>query len=391
MDYGQCRLINVVGKIAGSIAPDEWIIVGSHRDAWVFGASDSVSGHVSMMATARAFGQLVKNGWKPRRSILFVSWDGEEPGLLGSTEWVEDLTAELKAHAAIYVNRDAGAGGTTFTSSAVPSLTPFLYDIAKSIPTGTKSQTLYDTWLARTREQSPHDRVAPSKPTVGALGSGSDYTAFLDHVGIASADMGLTGVGGDGTYHSTYDHPGWFKKYIDPEFRYSVLATQATGVTLLRLASAEVLPLDYESYGSQIVEYATEIEKEANRMSPEKSRTVDFAGLVAAAIDFTKAGAKLRVRADAIVGKGGEAASAAALADLNRRLIMAERDLIEPAGLPDRPWFKHVIYAPGLYTGYGVKTIPGVREAIDAGNFPRAADQAAIVIRALNGAANTLE
>jgi N-acetylated-alpha-linked acidic dipeptidase len=392
MDYGQRRLINVVGRITGSVAPDEWIIVGSHRDAWVFGASDSVSGHVSMMAAARAFGQMTKSGWKPRRSILFVSWDGEEPGLLGSTEWVEDLATDLKAHAAIYINRDAGAGGTTFTASAVHSLTPFLYDVAKAIPTGVKSQTLYDTWVIRTRDQLPHDRVAPSKPAVGALGSGSDYTAFLDHVGIASADMGLTGIGGDGTYHSTYDHPGWFKKYVDPEFKHSVLATQVTGVTLLRLVDAEVLPLDYQSYGSQIVDYATEIEKEANKASAEKAKTVDFAGLVSAAIAFAKAGAKLGVRAEAIVSKaGGDPASVAALADVNRRLIMAERDLIEPAGLPDRPWFKHVIYAPGLYTGYGVKTIPGVREAIDAGDFARAAEQTAVVIRALKRAAKTLD
>jgi len=230
MDYGQRRLINVVGRIRGSVAPDEWIIVGSHRDAWVFGASDSVSGHVSMMATARALGQMMRDGWRPRRSILFVSWDGEEPGLLGSTEWVEDLTNDLKAHAAVYVNRDAGAGGTTFNGSAVHSLKPFLYELAKSIPTGEKSQTLYDTWLARTREQASHDTQPQAAPVVGALGSGSDYTAFLDHIGVAAADIGLTGIGGDGTYHSTYDHPGWFKKYIDPGFKYSVLATQATGV-----------------------------------------------------------------------------------------------------------------------------------------------------------------
>ena len=385
MDYGQRRLINVVGRMTGSVAPDEWIIVGSHRDAWVFGASDSVSGHVSMMGVARAFGQLVKNGWRPRRSVLFVSWDGEEPGLLGSTEWVEDLANDLKAHAAIYVNRDAGAGGTTFNGSAVHSLRPFLYDVAKSIPTGVKSQTLYDTWLTRSREQSRDH--PPASPTVGALGSGSDYTAFLDHVGIASLDMGLTAPGVDGTYHSTYDHPGWFKKYIDPGFKHSVLATQMTGVALLRLADAEVLPLDYEAYGQQILEYVREIEKDARQASAEKAKTVDFAGLTAAATDFAKAGANLRARADAAMAGGSDTT----FADINRRLVMAERDLIEPAGLPDRPWFKHVIYAPGLYTGYGVKTIPGVREAIDAGNFARAAEQAQAVIRALKRAAKTLQ
>jgi N-acetylated-alpha-linked acidic dipeptidase len=388
MDYGQRRLINVVGKLTGSVEPDEWIIVGSHRDAWVFGASDSVSGHVSMMAAARAFGELAKKGWKPRRSILFVSWDGEEPGLLGSTEWVEDLATDLKAHAAVYVNRDAGAGGPTFNSSAVHSLKPFLYEAAKSIPAGTKALTLYDTWLQRTRDQAPRDGKAPSAPAVGALGSGSDYTAFLDHIGVASADVGLSGAGGDGTYHSTYDHPGWFKKYIDPDFRYSVLASQMTGVTLLRLADAELLPLDYESYGQQILDYVKEIEQEAVKASPEKAKTVDFDGLAAAATAFAKSGARLRARGDSLLAGP---ADPKALAELNRRLMMAEREFIEPAGLPDRPWYKHVIYAPGLYTGYGVKTIPGVREAIDAGNFPRAAEQAQVVVRALKRATKVLE
>ncbi|HYM23200.1 MAG TPA: transferrin receptor-like dimerization domain-containing protein, partial [Vicinamibacterales bacterium] len=391
MDYGQRRLVNVVGRLTGAAAPDEWIIVGSHRDAWVFGASDSVSGHVSMMAAARAFGALAKNGWRPRRSILFVSWDGEEPGLLGSTEWVEDLAADLKAHAAVYLNRDAGAGGPTFNGSAVHSLQPFLYELAKSIPTG--SRTLYDTWLARTREQAVRDRSAeasrsPETPEVGALGSGSDYTAFLDHIGVASADIGLTGIGGDGTYHSTYDHPGWFKRYIDPEFKYSILATQATGVAVMRLADAELLPLDYVSYGQQILDYINEIENEAWKKSPEKAGAVGFADLTAAATEFTKAGARLRARGNALLARP---ADAAALAAIDRRLVAAERDLIEPAGLPDRPWFKHVIYAPGLYTGYGVKTIPGVREAVDAGNFARAAEQAQVVIRALRRATKTLE
>ncbi|HMD36586.1 MAG TPA: transferrin receptor-like dimerization domain-containing protein [Vicinamibacterales bacterium] len=389
MDYGQRRLINVVGRLTGSVAPDEWIIVGSHRDAWVFGASDSVSGHVSMMAAARAFGEMARRGWRPRRSILFVSWDGEEPGLLGSTEWVEDLANDLKAHAAIYVNRDAGAGGTTFNGSAVHSLTPFLYEIARSVPTGgAKGQTLYDTWLARTREQASRDRRPAAAPNVGALGSGSDYTAFLDYIGVASADVGLSGTGGDGTYHSTYDHPGWFKKYIDPEFKFSVVASQMTGVMLLRLADAELLPLDYESYGRQILDYVNEIEKEAVKASPQKAKTVDFAGLAAAAAEFTKAGARLRVRGESALSKSSDAQT---LADLNRRLMTTEREFIEPSGLPDRPWFRHVIYAPGLYTGYGVKTIPGVREAIDAGNFARAAEQAQIVIRALRRATKTLE
>ena len=388
MDYAQRRLINVVGRIAGAVAPDEWVIVGSHRDAWTFGASDSVSGHVSMMAVARAMGDMMKKGWRPRRSVLFVSWDGEEQGLLGSTEWVEDLAAELKAKAAIYVNRDAGAGGLSFGGSAVHSLTPFMHELAQSIEPEGESKTLYDGWLARVREQSPARDGQPivKTPPVGALGSGSDYTAFLDHVGIASMDMGLNGRGGDGTYHSTYDNPTWFKKFIDPQFKYSVLASQVTGVALLRLADAEVLPFDYESYGRQILEYVSEIEQQAVKASAEDARKVDFAGLRAAADAFAQAGAAIRARGETLLA----APEKSELARINHRLMMAERDLIEPAGLPDRPWYRHVIYAPGLYTGYGVKTIPGVREAIDAGNFSRAAEQARVAIRALQRAARTL-
>ena len=390
MDYGQRRLINVVGKITGSVAPDEWVIVGSHRDAWTFGASDSVSGHVSMMAVARAMSAMMKTGWKPRRSVLFISWDGEEQGLLGSTEFVEDLTAELKAKTAVYVNRDAGAGGLNFSSSAVHSLTPFVHELAQSIQPQGATRNLYEGWLERAREQAPARDGRPllKSPPVGALGSGSDYTAFLDHAGIASMDMGLNGPGGDGSYHSTYDNPTWFKKYIDPQFTFSVLAAQVTGVALLRLADAEVLPFDYEAYGRQILEYIDEIEQQASKASADGAKKVDFAGLRSAANAFARAGAGARDRGDSLLAS---ASTPQDLAALNHRLIMAERDLIEPAGLPDRPWYRHVIYAPGLYTGYGVKTIPGVREAVDAGNDTRAAEQAAIVIRALQRATRTLE
>jgi len=388
MEYAQRRLINVVGRIPGAVAPDEWIIVGSHRDAWTFGASDSVSGHVSMMSVARAMGEMVKKGWKPRRTLLFVSWDGEEQGLLGSTEWVEDLATELKAKAAIYVNRDAGAGGLNFSSSAVHSLKPWVHELAQSIQPEGNSKTLYDLWLERAREDKREGQPPIEAPAVGALGSGSDYTAFLDHIGVASVDMGLNGRGGDGSYHSTYDNPTWFKKYIDPQFKFSVLAAQVTGVALLRLVDAEVLPFDYESYGRQILDYITEIEKQA-AASADNAKKVDFAGMKAAAEAFAKAGADIRARGETLLS-GSSSPAPQALAEINRRLIMAERDLIESSGLPDRPWYRHVIYAPGSYTGYGVKTIPGVREAVDAGNYSRASEQAAHVIGALQRATKTL-
>ena len=391
MEYAQRRLIDVAARIPGASAPDEWIVVGSHRDAWTFGASDSVSGHVSMMAVARTMGRMLKAGWRPRRTIVFVSWDGEEQGLLGSTEFVEDLAEELKAKAAVYVNRDAGAGGLNFSGSAVHSLAPFLHELARSIQPEGEKTTLYDGWLERSREQSKAPDGSPWKePPVGALGSGSDYTAFLDHIGVASIDMGLNGRGGDGSYHSTYDNPTWFKKYVDPTFKYSVLASQMTGVALLRLADAEILPFDYETYGAQIAEYVDDIEQQARKASADGATKIDFAALKAAAEAFAKAGAAARARAEALLSSERSAATDADLARVNRALIGAERDLIEPTGLPDRPWYRHVVYAPGLYTGYGVKTIPGVREAVDAGNYARAAEQARLVVRALERAAQTL-
>jgi N-acetylated-alpha-linked acidic dipeptidase len=280
-----------------------------------------------------------------------------------------------------------------FSSSAVHSLTPFVHELAQSVRPEGQSKTLYDGWLERSREQAPARDGQPllKTPTVGALGSGSDYTAFLDHVGIASLDMGVNGPGGDGSYHSTYDNPTWFKKYIDPQFKFSVLAAQVTGVALLRLADAEVLPFDYEAYGRQILEYVDEVEKQASKASADGAKSIDFEGLKASAEAFSKAGANLRSAGDALLSpSSGEAASTDALARMNRALMMAERDLIEPAGLPDRAWYRHVIYAPGLYTGYGVKTIPGVREAVDSGNYARAAEQARIVISALQRATKTL-
>jgi len=273
-----------------------------------------------------------------------------------------------------------------------------MHELAQAIQPAGEKQTLYDGWLQRAREQAPKGDRQPllQTPPVGALGSGSDYTAFLDHIGVASLDMGLNGPGGDGSYHSTYDNPTWFKKYIDPQFKYSVLATELTGVALLRLADAEVLPFDYETYGNQISEYVNEIEQQAAKASADGAKQIDFAGLKAAADNLAKAGAAARARGDALLtratGNQGapDAAADGELARINHALIMAERDLIEPAGLPDRSWYRHVIYAPGLYTGYGVKTIPGVREAVDAGNYKRAAEQAAVVIRALQRATATL-
>jgi N-acetylated-alpha-linked acidic dipeptidase len=295
------------------------------------------------------------------------------------------MGAELSSKAVAYFNRDAGAGGPYFSASAVHSLTPFLYEVAKAVPSN-RPGTLYDRWLERQREQAPKNSAPINTPSVGALGSGSDYTALLDHLGVSSVDLGLSGDGVSGTYHSIYDDPLWFKKYIDPGFTYSVVAARVTGVAVLRFADAQVLPFDYEAYGRQIRNYVDEIDKDA-RSRATNGKSVDLTPLKNAADALTKAGAAMNQRAALLLAGSPDSA---ALAAINHRLVTAERNLLEPKGLPERPWFRHTIYAPGLETGYDVKTIPGVREAVEAGDFGRAAEQAAVAVRALQRAAETL-
>ena len=388
MDYGQRRLINVVARITGSEFPDEWVILGAHHDAWVYGAADPESGQTAMINVARGFGRLLKSGWRPRRSVLIASWDGEEPGLLGSTEWVEDLGDELSAKTVAYINLDPGATGPYFSTSAVHSLAPFLRDVAKSVDADLPGKTLFDRWLNRPRDQALTQRAA--QPAVGALGSGSDYSAFLDHLGIAAIDLSMNGPGDNGTYHSLYDDPDWFKRYIDPGFQINVRTSQVTGLTVLRLANADVLPFDYAAYGHQILDYVSEIERSATTVWANGARGIDFPGLRRATQAMIKAGGELSAEGDALANRPADGNSSAALARVNRRLILAERAFVVPEGLPDRPWFRHVIYAPGLYTGYDVKTLPGIREAVEGKNFTRAVEQAQVAIRAVDRAGAVL-
>ena len=249
-------------------------------------------------------------------------------------------------------------------------------------------QTLYDRWLERAREFAQvSDPAQMPVPPVGSLGSGSDYTPFLDHLGIASVDLSMNGPGDTGTYHSLYDHPGWFRKYIDPDFRINTRASEVAGVTVLRLADAEILPFDFEAYAQQMLQYLAEVEANARSVWPSDANRLGLAALRAAIQGLAKAGAETLSEREALLAARS---SDRAIARLNRRLIAAERDFLEPQGLPDRPWFRHVIYAPGLYTGYAVKTLPGIREAVEARNFPRASEQTQVVLRAIQRATRTL-
>ncbi len=363
----------------GTDFPDEWVIRGNHHDAWVNGASDPVSGMAAVLEEARAFGELLKKGWRPKRTIIFAGWDGEEPGLLGSTEWVEQHAAELKEKAVAYINSDSNGKGV-LNAGGSHSLERFINDVARSVNKDGKS--LYDAMKARRAQSSRPDRREaanrpenPERPDVriGSLGSGSDYTAFIDHLGIASLNLGFGGEGGGGVYHSIYDSYAWYTRFSDGTFEHGRALAQAAAIAVYRLADADVLPFEFTNSADAILGFVSELER-------MPSEGVDLKPLRAAA-------EKVRASAE----KYGRMKKPSDRKALNQMLIQSERKLTEQTGLPRRPWFRHQIYAPGFYTGYGVKTIPGVREALEEKNWQEATAQVQVVVRVLEQFAAHLE
>lgn len=390
-DYQFRTLWDVIGRVKGGEFPDEWVVTGNHRDAWVYGAVDPNSGTASLLEAVHGVGELLKSGWKPKRTLVFGSWDGEEEGLMGSTEWVEQHEADLRNSPA-YFNVDVAVSGSKFGASAVPSLKQFLRDITKTVP-GAKGGTVYEAWQktaqpeAPVSTQSPVDigdsgrtpaaRVKPDVP-VGDLGSGSDYTAFLQHLGVPSTDVSSSGP--YGVYHSVFDNFNWFKKFGDPDFIYEQQMARVLGLEAVRMADADVLPYDYEEYGKEVVAYL----EAAHKRAEDKfgARALDFDSVNAAAHRFEAAGAKVLAK---------QKNPPANATRLNQVLLNTERALLVPQGLPHRPFFKHAIYAPGEYTGYAAVVIPGVNEALDKGDSDRARQQLATLATALDRAAKTLE
>jgi len=378
-DYKFVTLWDVIGTVRGTEHPNQLVIAGNHRDAWVFGAVDPNSGTAAMLETIHGVGNLLKSGWKPKRTIMFASWDGEEEGLIGSTEFAEQYATQLKK-AVAYFNMDVGVAGPNFGASAVPSLKPFIRDITQAVPSP-KGGTVYDAWKSegeRARRSRGHEAAGRSVDVpVGTLGSGSDYTAFLQHLGIPSTDVSSGGP--YGVYHSAFDDYAWFVQNADPTFAYEQEMARIFGLEVLRMAQSDVLPLDYALYGNTIRGYL-----EAARRRVEEahwSTNIDFGPALEAADRFAAAGKKL----NAVEKEPPEHAEKA-----NEALMEAERALLTK-GLPNRPWFKHAIYAPGEYTGYAAVVIPGVNEAIDRNDPTRTAAQLAEVTKALNRAAETLE
>jgi N-acetylated-alpha-linked acidic dipeptidase len=390
-DYQFRTIWDVIGRVRGSELPDEWVVAGNHRDAWVYGAVDPNSGTAAMLETVHGLGELLKSGWKPKRTIVLGSWDAEEEGLIGSTEWGEQHESEL-ANAAAYFNMDVAVSGPKFGAASVPSLKQFLRDVAKAVPSP-KGGTVYDSWQKENQPgadsaQSPTEAIGDIKRIpaaqskgdvpVGDLGSGSDYTVFLQHLGVPSADVSSTGS--YGVYHSAFDNFNWFKKFGDPDFVYEQQMARIFGISIIRMADADILPYDYEEYAKEIVSYLDSAKKKAQ--TEFTGQMVNFAEATQAAHHFEQAAAKSLVR---------QQESPRDAAKLNQVLRDTERALLVPEGLPNRPWFRHAIYAPGQYTGYAAVVIPGINEAIDKHDLARTRQQITFLAAALNRAAKVLE
>jgi len=384
LEDNQRRIIwDVIGRIKGAQVPDEWVICGNHRDAWVYGAVDPSSGTAAMLEAVHGFGVLLKQGWRPKRTMIFASWDAEEEGLVGSTEWVEQHAKTLE-RAVAYFNMDVGVSGPDFSAAAVPSLKQFVREVTRSVesPTG---YTVFQQWrISQAGENDRRTANAPPGPGeevhVGDLGSGSDFTPFFQHVGVPSTDIGSGGP--YGVYHSVFDNFAWYTQNADPHFVYLQEMARVFGLEALRMADSDVLPYDYVAYAREISAYIEAAKRKA------ESANLD-------ALDFgpaEHAAAKLAAAAEGVHGMQ-MAVKMTPLGDcarLNLALRQTESALMSDSGLPNRPWYRHTIFAPGEFTGYAAVVIPGVNEAIDARDRSRAAQQLAVLAQALERAARIL-
>jgi len=391
-------LYDVIAKLPGTTEADQWVIRGNHHDAWVNGAQDPISGLVAELEEARALGALYKQGWHPKRTIIYAAWDGEEPGLLGSTEWVESHADELKAHAVAYLNSDTNSRGYLDIEGS-HSLEKFINGVAMDVQDPESGVSSWKRIQARRivdgSAEARKDAREREDLRIGALGSGSDYSPFLDHLGVASLNIGYGGEDDGGIYHSIYDDFYWFTHFSDSSFVYEKALAQVGGITVLRLANADLLPFGFNNLSETVQTYVKDLQSLRDRRAEEiadRNRAIDegiyrftsdprdptsapqrlepapqlnFAPLLNS-LDSLKSAASRYEKAYASAVDAGRSSVAKAA---NEKLIQAERALTSTEGLKNRPWYVHMLYAPGFYTGYGVKTIPGVREAIEQGQW----------------------
>lgn len=397
-DWSVRPIVNVIGILEGSDEPDRIVMAGGHRDAWTFGGRDPISGAVSLLETARVLGELARAGHRPRRSLAFASWDGEEYGLIGSTEYGEEFGDRLRDEMVVYLNRESYTAGD-FDADGVHSLQPFMSAVAADVEMpGRPGTSVLEAWVESAGEDRRLDTAKAEGPgsdlretvRLGALGSGSDYTVFLDHLGIPSMDIGFSS--GNGIYHSRYDTHWYFTNYGDPGFEHGERLAEVVALFMLRLANADLLPFDFASSAETIERYLDELEVEADRAGPSLARAVDLDAVRGAARRLATTAAALGFELDRIqrLPAADLRRSAEAVARINDLLLAAEKGFLHPEGLPGRPWYRHQLYAPGFFTGYGVKTLPGIREAIEARDGALAGRMAEDLILALERVRSTL-
>lgn len=409
---------DVIAKIPGAKFPDEWVIRGNHQDAWVNGAADPISGQAAMLEEAKSIGELLKTGWKPDRTLVYCSWDGEEPALLGSTEWLEEHEKELQQKAVVYINSD-GNGRGFLGAEGSHALEPLMDEISKQVIDPQTNVTVFE-------RKKAHDAISASTPEakkkiwdekdlkLEAMGSGSDYSAFIQHAGIPALNLGYGGEDNGGEYHSIYDSYDLYKRFKDPDFSYGVTLAETAGHAVLRMANADVLPFDFTHLYTTVDDYSADLIKllQTTRESTEIENKIINSGGYKTGEDPTKkyiapvaksevpyldfsplqnALEKLKRSTDSLHSVFQNKIQANAASDgFNQSLYKAEQELLTETGLPRRPWYKHTLYAPGFYTGYGVKTMPGIREAIEQRNWKEAQDQIEVDAKAIEKLANYL-
>ncbi|WP_276361268.1 M28 family metallopeptidase [Daejeonella sp. H1SJ63] len=410
---------NVIAKIRGAEYPDQWVVRGNHHDGWNTGANDPISGIAAMMEEAKAIGELVKNGYKPKRTLVYCAWDAEEPGLIGSTEWVEDHAAELKQKAVVYINSD-GNGRGFLSVAGSHGLEAMIDGIAKDVTDPQTNVSVFDRLKAKDivnagTDKAKKDNLARKSMTIGALGSGSDYSAFLQHAGIPSLNIYYGGENAGGEYHTAYDSYDYYSKFGDPGFNYGRALSQTIGRAVLRMANADTLPFEFKNLHKTISSYVNEMISMTDQMrestliynqviqgnnhklaaDPAKPAKLPVTKTEVPFIDFSalqNSLVQLDQSANALSERlNNENTPLKSLRAINEALYRAEQSLLNPDGLPRRPWYKHTLYAPGFYTGYGVKTMPGIREAIEQRDWKEAQDQIRIAANMISGLAEHLK
>ncbi len=380
-DWSVRPIVNIIGVLRGTDEPDKWILAGGHRDAWNFGGRDPISGAASLLETARVIGDLARKGYRPRRSIVIASWDAEEYGLIGSTEYGEEFAETLQDRLVVYLNRESYTAGD-FDASGVHSLQPFINQVAGSVQMPRGGQTVWEAWAEHAGEERRVQLWGHHQVRIGALGSGSDYTVFLDHLAIPSMNIGFSS--GNGIYHSRYDTRWNFVTYGDPGFAYGKQLSEIVAIFLTRMANADVLPFDYKSTSETIDRYLDELEEEAAQQ--DLADRVDLSRLRQANRRLEATAVVLNTETERFLdgGTSGKGKHQAAVREVNEHLVKAEQGFLRSEGLPGRPWYRHQMYAPGFYTGYGVKTLPGVREALEKGDAAEANRMAQALVESID-------